>query len=68
MAGLSRSEYLASKQKKKGIWLKLFAQVVFLAVMLIVFPMLLLFALPFVIGFAVIIGVIKDGIDLPEFK
>lgn len=68
MAGLSRSEYLASKQKKKGVWFRLLWQVVVLAFMLIVFPMLIVFALPFVIGLSVIFGVIKDGIDLPEFK
>lgn len=68
MAGLSRSEYLASKQKKRGVWLRLLWQIVVLAFMLIVFPMIIVFALPFVIGLSVIFGVIKDGIDLPEFK
>jgi len=36
--------------------------------MFVVFPMLVLFALPFVIGFSIIVGSLKDGIDLPEFR
>lgn len=68
MAGLSRSEYLASQQKKKSGIGRLLWQIIVLAIMFVVFPMLVLFALPFVIGFSIIVGSLKDGIDLPEFR
>jgi len=68
VAGLSRSEYLASQQKKKSGIGRLLWQIIVLAIMFVVFPMLVLFALPFVIGFSIIVGSLKDGIDLPEFR
>lgn len=68
MAGLSRSEYLASQQKKKSGIGKLVWQILVLAFMISVFPMILIFLFPFIVVIWIMWKGVKASIDLPEYQ
>ena len=68
MAGLSRSEYQASLQSQKtnkALWL---IKILFLVSVIVFLPQFLLFGLGFVIVISLLLGAVKAGIDLPDYK
>lgn len=68
MAGLSRSEYQASLQRQKtnkALWL---IKILFLVSVIVFLPQFLLFGLGFVIVISLLLGAVKAGIDLPDYK
>jgi hypothetical protein len=68
MAGLSRSEYLASLQRQKSNKLVTVWKITAMTALLIFWPALVLFSLGFIIFGGLLLGAIKAGIDLPDFK
>jgi hypothetical protein len=67
MAGLSRSEYVASLQSEKTSKVKVLFKILAMASILIFLPQLLLFALGFWIIIALLLGAVKSAVDIPEF-
>lgn len=67
MAGLSRSEYLASLQSKKTNKAKAVFKILAMTLILVLLPQLLLFALGFWIIIALLLGAVKSAVDIPEF-
>lgn len=68
MAGLSKSEYQASLQREKPKRIRWIAKITLATLALVFLPQLLLFAMPFWIVTAWLLGAIKAGIDLPDFR
>lgn len=68
MAGLSRSEYQASLQKDKESKIKTVVRILFMVAVIVFLPQLLLFVLGLWIIIALLLGAVKAGIDIPEFK
>lgn len=66
MAGLSRSEYLASLQRQKTNKLVVIWKVTAMTAILIFFPALVLFALGFVIIGGWLLSAVKSSVGLPE--
>lgn len=67
MAGLSRSEYLASLQSQKTSKVKVLFKILAMVSILVFLPQLLLFALGFWIIIALLLGAVKTAVDIPEF-
>ena len=68
MAGLSRSEYLASVQRQKSNKLAIAWKIVAMTALMVIWPALVLFSLGFIIFGGLLLGAIKAGIDLPDFR
>lgn len=68
MAGLSKSEYLASVQSQKSSKLVIVWKIVAMTAILVFWPALVLFSLGFIIFGSLLLGAIKAGIDLPDFR
>jgi hypothetical protein len=67
MAGLSRSEYVASLQSQKTNKVTALFKILAMALILVFLPQLLLFALGFWIIIALLLGAVKSAVDIPEF-
>ena len=68
MAGLSRSEYRASIEKKKSNKLKTVLGLVWMLTVLVFLPQLIIFSIGFWIALGLLLGSVKAGIDLPDFR
>jgi hypothetical protein len=67
MAGLSRSEYVASLQSQKTNKFTAIFKILAMTLILVFLPQLLLFALGFWIIIALLLGAVKSAVDIPEF-
>lgn len=68
MAGLSRSEYLASLQKEKQSKFKIVVRIIFFVAVIVIVPQMFLFLLGLWIVMALLLGAVKTAIDIPEFQ
>ena len=68
MAGLSRSEYLASVQRQKSNKLATALKIVAMTAILVFWPALVLFSIGFIAFGGILLAVTKSAIDLPEFR
>jgi hypothetical protein len=68
MAGLSRSEYLATVNKPKSNKLAIAFKIMALAIILVFLPQFLLFFMGFWIVTTLLLGAVKYGIDLPDYR
>ena len=64
MAGLSRSEYLASVQRQKSNKLVIVWKIVVMTAILVFFPAIVMFALGFVIIGGLLLSTIKAGLGM----
>lgn len=68
MAGMSRSEYLRSREQKKPSALKLLLKILFSVAMIVLLPQLIIFAMGLYIVLAIMWKSVKMGIDLPDYR
>ena len=64
MAGLSRSEYLASVQRQKSNKLAIAWKIVVMTAILVFFPAVVMFALGFVIIGGLLLSTVKAGLGM----